>query len=208
MKHNSNHGFDEVLIVNPYDPTAFGQGETAMPYHYGNPAAMGYYGDGYGFYAQPTDPNWGDTDVYGAPQYGYGAYEPAGYYAAPEQYGYYAEPEHYGYYAQPGYGEPVGYYADPGYGNDLYGYYGQGTHAEPGVDGYYAEPAYGYAAEPDVYGYYGEPAYGYAAAPEMVGYGAEPSSIREGNITAIRISPAMSGILPRLLTPAAPCPRM
>jgi hypothetical protein len=168
---NHNHGFDEVMIVNPYDPTTpFGQGATLMPYHYGDPSAVGYYGDdAYGFYAQPPEVSgWGESPYYGQAEPTYGDYEPLGYYA---------EPGTYGYYAAPGYGacQPVGYYADETYGEaDPYGEYE--------TVGYYAEPdTYGYYAQPEPYGYYAQPEYAeyepvgyYGDGGEMVGYGAEP----------------------------------
>ena len=61
-------GFDEVMIVNPYNPqTDTAQGVRLMPYHYGGPMDLGYYGDpGFAEYAEP----WGS----------YGEHEPVGYY--------------------------------------------------------------------------------------------------------------------------------
>lgn len=131
-----------------------------MPYHYGDPSAMGYYGDdAYGFYAEPDTSGYGEPYYYGATDPAYGDYETVGYYAEP--YGYYGEPQYSDH-------ETVGYVADA---PDLYGYY-----AESEPVGYYAdERQYGYYGEP-YEGYYGEPhtyeAY-YGNNPEMVGYGAE-----------------------------------
>src|SRR5436190_5759093 len=92
--------FDEVMIVNPYDPSS-PEGERTMNFfrrrrHYPPmppPPQMGYYG------------------------------EPIEYYGEAPQYGYYGEAPEYGSYGEPGYGfaeadygdygemEPVGYYA-------------------------------------------------------------------------------------------------
>src|SRR5215470_14538511 len=103
MKRNS--GFDEVMIVNPYEPGSNANQGVRFMRFYAAPPGMGYYAepaDHYGYYAEPAD------------HYGYYAEAPAayGYYAeAPAAYGYYAEPaDHYGYYAAPADG--YGYYAN------------------------------------------------------------------------------------------------
>src|SRR5258708_6128891 len=84
--------FDEVMIVNPYDPAnAAGEGARVMQFHYAQPPGYGYYAAAapYGYYAQPIG--------YGAPEYA--QYEPMGGYAQPPGYGYYAA-NPYGYYAE------------------------------------------------------------------------------------------------------------
>src|SRR5262245_60923872 len=131
----SNRGYDEVMIVNPYEPgSATNQGVRLMRF-YAAPPGMGYYSElpeGYGYYSQVPE--------------GYGYYsEP------PEAYGYYSEPpEGYGYYGEPP--EPYGYYADPGYGYyaSLPEQYGE---VEPGYNEY--EPM-AYFAEEYPMGYYNE----------------------------------------------------
>ena len=101
--------FDEVMIVNPYDPSIDGEGEQLMFGHYGWPG-FGYYAAPYAYAEappmQPDSYGYADPSGYGDP-YGYAA----GYgYGDPYAY---ADP-YYGY----GYGDPYGYgYADPyGYG--------------------------------------------------------------------------------------------
>src|SRR6266436_1595182 len=137
----TNPGFDEVMIVNPFNPLSNNQQQIKLmkffgPQHYfGKP--MGYYGEppDYGYYGEPPD---------------YGEYEPMGYLAEEQPYGGYGEPQDYGYYAQA----------------PEYGYYGEapeyGHYAEPPDYGEY-EPV-GYFAEEQPYGWYCEPG-------EMVGYG-------------------------------------
>lgn len=144
-----NHRFDEVMIVNPYDPTgAFGQGVTFMPYNYGDSSGMGYYGEPYP-YGYAAEPEFAD-------------YETVGYYAEPYPYGYAAEPSYAAY-------EPVGYYGEP----YPYGYAADPDFADYETVSYYAEPyPYGYAAEPEFAA--DEPVGYYADGGEMVGYGAEP----------------------------------
>jgi hypothetical protein len=165
---SDSRGFDEVMIVNPYDPR-LGHEERIGLMNYGEPSEYGYYGDPYGFgYAEPPD-----LGYYGDPPaaYGYGYYgEPPdlGWYGdyaeGPEVAGFAQGPDPFGYYAQPpemsGYG---GYGYPPGYGG--YGYPGYGAYAEP------ADVA-GYGGYGGYYGGYGEadPMFGYGQAPEMVGY--------------------------------------
>jgi hypothetical protein len=152
-----NLGFDEVMIVNPYEPGSnANQGVRFMRFN-GAPPEMGYYAEPpgqYGYYAEPPG------------QYGY-------YAEAPHMEGYYANaPEHYGEFA-PGYSqaEPVGYIAE----NYLMGYYGDpyaGAYAEYGPMGYYGY----YAEAPHMEGYYAEAPHMegyYAEAPHMEGYYAE-----------------------------------
>jgi len=211
-----NQGFDEVMIVNPYEPGSnANQGARFMRF-YAAPPGMGYYAepaDHYGYYAEPAD------------HYGYYA-EPA------DHYGYYAEPaDHYGYYAAPadGYGcyanlpeqyvgaEPVGYVAGHmGYYGDPYAMGGYGAYEPMGYYGYYGEPApmEGYYGEPaPMEGYYGEAGpmegyYGYTPMgyyaegheapgysqyaplaenhPEMGGYGAYGAGYGEGYAGYVR----------------------
>jgi hypothetical protein len=171
-----NRGFDEVMIVNPYDPRSDReQGVKLMPY-FSQAPGFGYYGeDPYGYYSEPPEmAGWGEVEP------GYGEAEPVGYFAN-EPYGYYAEPPEMGYYGE----EPYGYYGEEPYGyygEDPYGYYGEEPYgyaygyAEPPEMGYYGEDPYGeaepygYYAEPPEMGYYGEPE-PYGEMPEMVGYG-------------------------------------
>ena len=113
--------FDEVMIVNPFDPRTPNEGEKYMRFYRSPQPALGYYAApaGYGYYA--------------APGYGH-AVAPA-----PAEYGYYGETPGYGYYGE---APEYGYYAQPGYAAAPAGYYG---YAEaPEVAGYY-----GYAEAPD-----------------------------------------------------------
>jgi hypothetical protein len=150
-----NRGFDEVMIVNPYEPGSNANQGVRFMRFYAAPPEMGYYAeapDHYGYYAEAPD------------HYGY--------YAAPaNDYGYYANlPEQYGA-IEPGYSyaEPVGYVAEPypmGYYGDPYAMGGYGEHEPMGNYGYYAEAPHmeGYYAEaPHMEGYYAE-------APHMEGY--------------------------------------
>jgi hypothetical protein len=186
-----NRGFDEVMIVNPYEPGSNANQGVRFMRFYAAPPGMGYYAEppaDYGYYAQaPVD-------------YGYYAQAPVdyGYYAeAPNDYGYYAEaPVDYGYYAAPsgGYGYYAqapggyGYYAAPA---DGYGYYAnlpeQFSEVEPGYNeyepvgyvaggypmGYYGDPYAGYQGDQEpvgYYGHYGQPTGYYAEAPDAQGY--------------------------------------
>ena len=142
--------FDEVMIVNPSEPSANSdQRVRLMRFH----------------------------NIYPQELSGFAESDPYGYYGGPQSYGYYAEPEPYGYYGQepyPTYGQldpTYGYYGqvDPTYGyygevDPTYGYYGQ------------VDPTYGYYGQVDpTYGYYGEvdPTYGYyAQEPDRQGIGA------------------------------------
>jgi hypothetical protein len=174
----SNHGFDEVMIVNPSEAGSNDyRGARLMRFHGATPG-LGYYAeppDAYGYYAEPPDA----YGYYAEPPDAYGYYaEPPdayGYYAEPPgAYGYYAEPpDAYGYYAEPP--DAYGYYAEP---PDAYGYYGQYP-----MSGYGQPPGYepmGYYGEmPEPYGYYAEDPYQvseyepvgyYGEVPEMVGY--------------------------------------
>ncbi len=174
----ARRGFDEVMIVNPYDPGADQQGVKLMRFGYAEAPYMGYYseppeqygyygedpygayaGEPYGYYAEHP------YDGYGGNSYGaYGEADVSGYYG-------YRQPEAYGSY---GYGtqEPVGYFAeDPmmgWYGEESYG---QDPYGESEPMGWYGEDPYG--EDP-----YGEDPYGesepmgwYGSVPEMVGYG-------------------------------------
>lgn len=135
-------GFDEVLIVNPYDPSASLPPQTTSLMQFHEAPEFGYY-------AEPPE-----LGYYGEPELAYYGEGPElGYYAEPAELGYYGEPPYLGYYGEPPY---LGGYAE---GPEL-GYYG-----EPAELGYYGEPAdLGYYAEPADLGYY------VAEAPEMVGY--------------------------------------
>jgi len=155
MKHN--RGYDEVMIVNPYDPQSTNQQTNLMTFN--ATPETGYYAgpaDYYGYYA--AGPEISYDGYYGEPA-GYGA--PYGYYAAGP------ETSYDGYYGEPaGYGAPYGYYADQ---SDV------GWYAEPSEVSYYGDPGYGYYPQPEsTYGYYGEPAMGhYGDQFEPVGYYAD-----------------------------------
>jgi hypothetical protein len=92
--------FDEVMIVNPYDPSTDGEGERLMFGHYGWPG-FGYYADPYA-YAAPyayADP-YGYAD--GGYVNGYGYADPYAYADPYYGYGYgYADPYGYAYAAAP-----------------------------------------------------------------------------------------------------------
>jgi hypothetical protein len=201
----TNPGFDEVMIVNPFNPQSNNQQQIKLMRFHG---PQSYFGEPMGHYAEPQE-----FAYYGQPANGYGYYaEPAagyGYYAEPEYLGqepygdpqdfaWYGEQPEYGYYADPQmgyYGEPpdYGYYAEA----PEYGYYG-----EPPEYGYYAEPPdygeygpVGYFAEEQPYGWYGEP-------QEMVGYGQnEPlSQYPEG--VGYYGEPDISGYVRQVATPS------
>lgn len=169
--------FDEVMIVNPFDPTrGFEQGVRLMGYPYTQIPNIGYYGqpeppEGYGYFADqpyqqygcyaatPEEVGWGQPETYAPYGPGYGQYEaPYGPYEpyAQEPVGYYAEE-----YPPTSYGDeypPLGYYAEDPYPpvgdyEPTAGWYGQ-----PPVTPDYLQ--YGAAAEdyPSM-GYYGEPEY-------------------------------------------------
>ena len=154
MKHN--RGYDEVMIVNPYDPQSTNQPTNLMTFHAA--PEMGYYAD-------PTD-------------YGYYADSPdmMGYYAAePDAYGYYGDQPDIGWYGDSPemsyYGDPYGYYADP------YGYYADqsdlGWYGDSPEIGYYGEPGIGYYGDQyEPVGYYADewPMGWYGYSPDMAGY--------------------------------------
>lgn len=159
MPHD--RGFDEVMIVNPYDPRVHQPATIqTMRFHespdmgyYAAPPEMGYYAEppDYGYYGEPPELGW-----YAEPP------EPYGWYAEPPEMGYYGEPPELSGYAE--LPEPYGWYAEPpelGYYAEYpeLGYYGYGGYAEPPELAYYAEP-------PELSGY----GCGYGQMPEMVGY--------------------------------------
>jgi hypothetical protein len=173
IKMKRNHGFDEVMIVNPYEPGSNDNQGVRLMRFYAAPPGMGYYAE------SPAAPGY-----YPAPVSGYGYYAQApggyGYYAAPANgYGYYANlPEQLYGYAEPSndMNGPVGYvtgeYPMGSYGDGdpyLMGYYGQPM----GYYGYYGQPTGHYADTTDVngYGYYGQPAGHYADTTDVNGYG-------------------------------------
>ncbi len=183
-------GFDEVMIVNPYDPR-HGEGARLMQFHQVGWPGYGQYADpyaGYGFagygYADP----YGYGEPYGYAGYGYAgpyAYAADPYaYALPYGYGYPEDTQAYAGYGE--YAEPYGYYADP-YGypetppDQFDGY------AEDETVGYYPQddPFNGYAAEPEdamAGGAYADP-YGEDPAPydAMNGYAAEGDELAGGD---------------------------
>lgn len=194
---NGSRGFDEVMIVNPYDPRRGVEGVRGMfhpsaygPYH--RPPNLGFHGypygayAGLGYFALP----YAEADEYGYyaedgpyAQYGYAADDPFGYYAEDDAYAYSEADDPYGDYGED---EPYGYYAE----DDPYGESDEWAQHDP-MDGYPDDP-YGDYAEDDPYGYYAEEDpfgesdvddYGYYAEddpygepPEMVGYGEEDYS--------------------------------
>jgi hypothetical protein len=136
-----NRAFDEVMIVNPYDPrTQHAQPIQLMRFH--QPPAP------YGYYAEPQE---------------------VAYYAEPpEPYGYYAESPDVSYYGEPA--DPYGYYAEAPeapYGElpPEMGYYAEYPEL-PQMTGY-AEPVAYYSEE---YPPQPVAGYGQAPMPEMVGY--------------------------------------
>jgi len=174
-------GFDEVMIVNPYDPVRQ-QGVTFMRFYPAEPPDFGYYAEPpWGYYAEPA----------------------LGWYGEPVEYGYYGEPadlaeDPYGEYPYGAYGEPPDFAGwgqvapqggiDPGYGyaevDPALGYYAEdplvGYYAEdPMVGAYSEDPLMAGYDEVDPVGYYAEepplgepdPVEGYVSMPEMVGYG-------------------------------------
>lgn len=170
---NSNRGFNEVMIVNPYEPgSETNQGAKLMRFH-AAPQSMGYYGgyyaeapEMYGYYAA-TPAGYGYygnlPDAYGEIEPGYAEYDPMGYYGEYEPVGYFAEEYPMGYYAEY---DPMGYYAE----YEPMGYYGE------------YEPM-GYYNEYEPMGYYNEyePVGYYAEATEMPGYAEyDPMSMQPG----------------------------
>jgi hypothetical protein len=173
--------FDEVMIVNPYDPAAGDEGARLMQFHYAEPPEYGYYAepDPYGYY--------GYYGCNAAPSAyaGWGQYEPMngyGYsYAEPPDMGYYGQADPYGYYA-----EPYDYagWGAPGYGAARYEGYGEPEYAEYEPLNGYGEPEYaeyepvGYYADENPIGYYGD-------SPELVGWGdpAFEGYVRDGKPT-------------------------
>jgi hypothetical protein len=176
--------FDDVLIVNPFDPDLPQQGAHAMRFR-PIPAGLAGYAfapyhhalHGYGPYAAP--PELSEAQLYGyqAAELGcggpYGRYQPVGYFAD--------EPPMAGY---PIAGYPVGGYAAPGYpapGYSMAGYPAPGYAEAPA-------PSYPMAGYP-VAGYAEAPPSGYAgppplAAPELYGYGAPEYAGYEGSYGA------------------------
>src|SRR6266481_171744 len=151
----TNPGFDEVMIVNPFNPLSNNQQQIKLmkffgPQHYfGKP--MGYYGEppDYGYYGEAPDYGYygeaPDYGYYGEPP-DYGEYEPMDYLAEEQPYGGYAEPPDYGEYEPVGYfaeEQPYGWYGEPG---EMVGYgqyeplseypHGVGHYGEPDISGY------------------------------------------------------------------------
>jgi hypothetical protein len=198
MKHN--RGYDEVMIVNPYDPQSTNQQTNLMTFH--ATPEMGYY-------AAPTD-------------YGYYADSPEmmGYYAAePGAYGYYADQPEMGWYADSP--EMMGYYAaEPG----AYGYYADqpemGWYADSPEMGYYGDPGYGYYSEPGI-GYYGDqhepigyyadewPMGWYGDSPDLAGYGDYQPFSDYGDEMSYYAQPEMAGYVRQtapVFNPGCPIP--
>ncbi len=200
-----DRAFDEVMIVNPFDPRFNQQPNTFMRFHeapemgyYAEPPEMGYYGS----YAEPPP----DMGYYGeAPEMGYYG-EPAEYgdYGEPEM-GWYGEAPEMGWYGEPpeigGYADPIEYYAEEmplaGYG---YGY-GQVPemvgYSEPEAYNEYEPlseeyPGMAYYGEPYMEGYVRErrPTYnpGCPIATNVSGY--EESSPLEGYVRPAPVSPS------------------
>ncbi len=212
----SRQGFDEVMIVNPYDPRSNIQPTKYMRFHeapemghypprqaaqMGYYAAPGYgYGNGYGYYGEPADYGWYAEP----PDLGWYAEAPdLGWYAEAPELGYYGEaPDGYGYgwYGEPelGYGEPIEYaedlngYGEPemvGYGD--YGDYGEYEEYEP-----LSEADYG---EPDLAGYVREnPARynpGCLVSSNVAGYG--EAAPLEGYVRPSTVNPTCENLTPQ-----------
>jgi len=165
-------GFDEVMIVNPYEPGADQQGVKLMRFRYAEAPDIGYYSappEQYGYYAEDPygayaeDPyGYYAEDPYGEDPYGaYGEADVSGYYG-------YGQPDAYGNYAGYGVQEPVGYFAEEPMMGGWYGEdpYGEDPYGESEPMGWYGEDPYGEDpyGEPEPMGWYG-------SVPEMVGYG-------------------------------------
>src|SRR5260221_721858 len=122
-----NPGYDEVMIVNPYDTRSNNQKQVNLMRYEQLPPEMGYYGE----------------------------HPDMGYYGEPAGYGYYAEPQdgYYGEHPDMGEHEPVGYYADE-YPSHPIGWYGDpemvgyGTYEPLGE----SEQGVGYYGEQDIAG--------------------------------------------------------
>lgn len=184
-----DRAFDEVMIVNPYDPGSQLQGAKFMQFHY--VPGYGYYQApaGYGYYAAPDYANYGYYGQQFPPQpneYGYVAVPQYG--TVPEYQQYAEYPEYAEYPDQPGYPQYAGYpyaayptYAEyPEYAEyPDYAEYPEYSGYAPGYAEYpiYAQnPAATYAEYPTapVPPEYAEvpPDYPqYAENPEMVGWG-------------------------------------
>jgi hypothetical protein len=148
-----DRNFEEVMIVNPFDPRSNQQHTTLMRFH--EAPEMGYYGE-------PPEMGW-----YGEPpEMGYYAEPEMGWYGEPPEMGWYAEPPEMGYYAEP----EMGWYGEP----PEMGWYGEpeiGWYGEPPEMGWYGEPEIASYAEPIEYYAEETPMAGYGfAEPEMVGY--------------------------------------
>ena len=195
-----DRGFDEVMIVNPFDPGSQLQGAKYMQFYrvpqgygyYGAPASYGYYpAPGYAGYGQYAPAQYGEQPAE-YPSYGYAeapesGYMPvAGYGAGYPQYAEYPQYAAYPDYSEyPDYlGYPYAEYPDvPGY-------------AETNVPQDYAEypvytqnPPSAYSEYPDhseVMGYADtQPEYPqYAENPEMVGWGEPTDQPFDGYVRA------------------------
>ena len=159
---NSKRGFNEVMIVNPYEPGSEPNQGVKLMRFYNAPQPVGHYGGYYGepaemysyYAAAPTGYGYYSnlSGYYGEIDPNYAEYEPAGYYGAYEPVGYYSEYEPVSYY---GAYEPMAYYSE---------YEPAGHYGEYGPMAYYSEyEPTGYYGEHEPVAYYGE-------SPEMPGY--------------------------------------
>jgi hypothetical protein len=196
-----NRGYDEVMIVNPYDPQSTNQQINLMRFH--QSPQIGYYAaePEPGYYAAPAEMSY-----YGQPA-GYG--NPYGYYPDPSDLGWYPEPPEVSYYGNPGYG----YYAQPDFTSGYYGEPAMGYYGEPAM-GYYGEPAMGYYGEPPM-GYYGDrfepvgyyadeqPMGWYPDSPDMSGYADyQPLSDYPESVVGYNAEREMSGYVRQTATPS------
>jgi hypothetical protein len=181
-----SRAFDEVMIVNPYDPSSPFEGERYMRFYRSSPAAFGYYAPpapaygyyqqapGYGYYADPPE-----YPGYSAAPPGYGSY------AATPAYGYYAEAPAYPDYSGYGYGQGPAPAAYPGDGSEFadapeYVVEGPEYADVPEYPEYHGvAPDYPVPEFADPYGYqgYGYQGYGYQGYPDDTYMGPEDEAM-------------------------------
>ena len=196
-----DRNFEEVMIVNPFDPRSNQQHTTHMRFH--EPPEMGYYGEPpeMGWYGEPPEIGW------------YGEPPEMGYYAEPDM-GWYGEPPEMGWSGEPemaSYAEPIEYYAEEtpmaGYGYaempEMVGY----SEYEPLSEEYPGMSCYG---EPELAGYVREarPAYnpGCPLPTNVAGYGEyDESPPLEGYVRPRRVSASCDNFVPQPgMSPAVP----
>src|SRR5262249_10734591 len=152
-----NRGFDEVMIVNPYEPGSNANQGVKLMRFYAAPPGMGYYANLPGRNAE-VEPGYNEPAGYYAGEY------PMGYYGDPYA-GYYGDQDSVDYHGY--YGHPAGYYVEAPEGDGYEGYGPVGYYAGEYPMGYYGNPYAGYYGDQDsvgYYGYYGHPAGYYVEA--------------------------------------------